>query len=390
MATNLLDVVKQGLPPNFADMAGGLLGESGATTGSALGSMLPVLIAGLAQKGASPAGAQSVMSMLDNPAVDPSILTNLGGLFGDGGAKASSLMTSGSAILSSLFGDKAGALAGTVATQSGMRSPQSATSLLALLAPIVLAFVKRLSTSGNLGASGLASLLAGQGTFLQGALDGRLTSALGFASPASMMSSLSAKTSDAAQATSQAAARTYAAADAATERTGSWISRWWPWILAAIVVLFLLARCMGGGQPVEKAATPEPPTAMTPAPAPAPAPAPPPAAAAADSAMPTALPAKVYFDVGKSVLSDSGKATVAAIAGLVKKDGGKVDLTGYADSSGDPTQNAEIAKNRALAVRDALQAEGVDAASINMKPPASFTGSGGDAEARRVEVSKAQ
>jgi outer membrane protein OmpA-like peptidoglycan-associated protein len=67
-----------------------------------------------------------------------------------------------------------------------------------------------------------------------------------------------------------------------------------------------------------------------------------------------------------------------------------VDLTGYADSSGDPTQNAEIAKNRALAVRDALQAEGVDAASINMKPPASFTGSGGDAEARRVEVSKAQ
>jgi outer membrane protein OmpA-like peptidoglycan-associated protein len=81
---------------------------------------------------------------------------------------------------------------------------------------------------------------------------------------------------------------------------------------------------------------------------------------------------------------------VAAIAGLVKADGVKVDVTGYADASGDPAQNAEIAKNRAKAVRDALQAAGIDEASINMKPPASFTGTGGDAEARRVDVAKAQ
>ncbi len=411
MATNLLDVVKQALPPNFADMAGGLLGESGATTGSALGSILPVVIAGVAQKGASPGGAQSVMSLLDNPAVNTSALSNLGGIFSGGGTQASSMMAGGSNIVSSLFGDKAGALGGALSSLSGMRSPQSATNLIALVAPIALALIKRVVTSGNLGASGLASMLAGQAPFLKGALDGRLTSALGFASPAAMLPSLSAPVGGAAPATSQAAARTYAATDAAAQTTGSWIGRWWPWILAVIVVLFLLSRCMGE-KPAENAVAPEPAPATTPAPAPEPVPAPAPApapepapapaaaapepmpapaaaAAASDMAMPTALPAKVYFDVGKSTLNDSGKAVVTAIADLVKKDGGKVDLTGYADSSGNAAQNAQIAKNRAIAVRDALKADGVADTSINMKPPASFTGSGGDAEARRVEVSKA-
>jgi outer membrane protein OmpA-like peptidoglycan-associated protein len=107
------------------------------------------------------------------------------------------------------------------------------------------------------------------------------------------------------------------------------------------------------------------------------------------ASIPTALPAKVYFDVGKTTLSDEGKAAVKAIADLVKKDGGNIDVTGYAVASGDPAQNQQIAKDRAMAVRDALQADGVDAGAINMKPPASVTGSGGDAEARRVEVSKA-
>jgi outer membrane protein OmpA-like peptidoglycan-associated protein len=171
------------------------------------------------------------------------------------------------------------------------------------------------------------------------------------------------------------------AADAAAGVTaGSWIGRWWPWIVAIVILLFLLARCMAREEPAAPAAAPPPPAAMAPAPAPG---------SAIPASIATALPAKVYFDVGKTTLSDDGKSAVKAIAELVKKDGGKVDVTGYADASGDPAQNQEIAKHRAMAVRDALQADGVDASDINMKPPASVTGSGGDAQARRVEVSKA-
>lgn len=394
MAVNLLEAVQQGMPPRFADRAAGLLGESGATTGSALGSLLPLLVAALAHKGTSPGGAQAVMSMLDNPAVNTALPSNVDAMFGDGGAQASSLVAGGSPLAASLLGDKVDALAGTLSSLSGMRTPQSVASLIALVTPLVLAFVKRAVAAENLSASGLASLLGAQGSFLQGALDGRLTSALGFASPAAMLPTATAGDAMRAPPLGPPPAPGYATAPFAAE-TSSWIGRWWPWIVAAIVVLFLLSRCMGGDKPAGEAIAPPPAPPSAPASATAtqalpPNAAPTPAPVAGDVAVPSALPAKVYFDAGKSTLSDAGKATVAAIAGLVKQDAGKVDITGYADSTGDPAQNAEIAKNRAMAVRDALQADGVAEASINMKPPASVTGTGGDAEARRVEVSKAQ
>jgi len=66
-----------------------------------------------------------------------------------------------------------------------------------------------------------------------------------------------------------------------------------------------------------------------------------------------------------------------------------VELTGYTDKTGDAAQNEELAKNRAVAVKDALVAGGLSEASIAMKPPMFVTGSSNDAEARRVEITKA-
>jgi outer membrane protein OmpA-like peptidoglycan-associated protein len=48
--------------------------------------------------------------------------------------------------------------------------------------------------------------------------------------------------------------------------------------------------------------------------------------------------------------------------------------------------NAELAKQRALAVRNALMGAGVAESSMELKKPEETTGSGNDAEARRVEV----
>ena len=54
--------------------------------------------------------------------------------------------------------------------------------------------------------------------------------------------------------------------------------------------------------------------------------------------------------------------------------------------AGDVEKNLELAKERAKAVREALKAAGVAEDRINMKPPVSITGSGDNAEARRVEL----
>jgi cytochrome c oxidase subunit II len=63
-------------------------------------------------------------------------------------------------------------------------------------------------------------------------------------------------------------------------------------------------------------------------------------------------------------------------------------LTGFVDASGSAAQNAELAKQRALAVRDALQAAGIDAQRIELRKPENITaGTGADAaQARRVDI----
>lgn len=56
-------------------------------------------------------------------------------------------------------------------------------------------------------------------------------------------------------------------------------------------------------------------------------------------------------------------------------------------SSACRARNADLAGNRAVAVRDALVALGVRAQQIALKKPVKTQASGANAEARRVEVS---
>jgi len=111
------------------------------------------------------------------------------------------------------------------------------------------------------------------------------------------------------------------------------------------------------------------------------------APAAAPSA--SALPAKVYFDQGKSALTDEGRKAIADAAAALKGGKDAVDITGYTDKTGNLAQNLDLAKDRAKGVRDALVAAGVAKERINMKPPVETTGTGTDREARRVEIAVA-
>lgn len=98
---------------------------------------------------------------------------------------------------------------------------------------------------------------------------------------------------------------------------------------------------------------------------------------------------KFYFASGKSDLAP-GAAEALADAIAAGKAGSKLVISGFHDSTGDPAMNAELAKQRALAVRDALKAAGVAESGIELKKPETATGSGNNAEARRVEVVIAQ
>jgi cytochrome c5 len=93
---------------------------------------------------------------------------------------------------------------------------------------------------------------------------------------------------------------------------------------------------------------------------------------------------KFYFASGKADLANGAAPALAeVIAGV--KGGKKAVISGYHDATGDPAKNAELAKQRAFAARDALKAAGVAETSIELKKPEQIN-AGSAADARRVEV----
>ncbi|KQP38953.1 OmpA family protein [Pseudorhodoferax sp. Leaf274] len=99
------------------------------------------------------------------------------------------------------------------------------------------------------------------------------------------------------------------------------------------------------------------------------------------------LAATLYFGTGESALPAEAAPAIAAVAqALAAAPARKIVLSGFHDETGDAARNAELAKQRALSVRAALVAAGIDASRIALRKPEISTGSGSDQEARRVEL----
>lgn len=126
-----------------------------------------------------------------------------------------------------------------------------------------------------------------------------------------------------------------------------------------------------------------------------------PAAPAADMAAPATAAAadaasvrvengvvKFYFASAKAELAAGANEALADVVKGVAE-GKKAVVSGFHDATGDAAANAELAKQRAYAVRDALKGLGVAEDKIELKKPEETTASGNNAEARRVEVALA-
>lgn len=360
MAINLLELLSKAASPEVVQSISKLVGESSVNVQSGFGTLLPVLLGGLASKVASPGGAGSLLTTLATANIDAALPTSLGS-----GAGSGSLAGLGSSLLGGLFGaDKAGALGAALSTVTGMRSANAA-NFISLVVPMAFGVLKKFVADKGLDAGGLVTTMAAQKDFLADKLDPRLTSALGLGSPAALLGSLGGLGAGAANVVRPVGQ----AAAAATAVAGSAMQRMWPWIAGAVVLiaaLLLLSRC--NTAPVVPAATVAAPVAAVPA---------------------MQLPAKVYFETGSAALGADGNATIKAAAGLLAaKSGLKVDITGYTDKTGDSAANETLAKSRALAVKAALEAAGVATDRVATKPPVFVeVGPGGATpEGRRVDI----
>ena len=148
---SILEILQSQLGGNNLSKMSQSLGADEKTTSNAISAALPTLLGALARNSASPKGAESLHSALNNDH-DGSILDNLGGLLGGSESGA------GSAILGHIFGGQQGRVERGLSQSSGIDAG-GISKLMAMLAPMVMGALGQQQKKGGLDAGGLAGLL---------------------------------------------------------------------------------------------------------------------------------------------------------------------------------------------------------------------------------------
>lgn len=96
---------------------------------------------------------------------------------------------------------------------------------------------------------------------------------------------------------------------------------------------------------------------------------------------------QVFFASGSSQIeADSMVVVRTAVDALHQIHGGRLVLSGFHDAQGSASVNAEVAKRRALAVRDALVAQGIPLGQIALVKPQVSLGGSDPKASRRVDI----
>lgn len=166
MSFNIVDLVKDQVQGQLIGQMGNLLGNESSKAAGATDSMIPALLSGLMGASSTSNGAESLFQATQDQ--DDGLLDNLGSLLG--GGQASSVIDNGNSLLSGLLGSGGlGKLAGALASFSGL-SKGGTSSLMGMLAPVIIGILKRKVMGGGLNAGGLASMLMDQKSNIGSAL----------------------------------------------------------------------------------------------------------------------------------------------------------------------------------------------------------------------------
>jgi outer membrane protein OmpA-like peptidoglycan-associated protein len=97
--------------------------------------------------------------------------------------------------------------------------------------------------------------------------------------------------------------------------------------------------------------------------------------------------ARLYFELGKAELPADALTQLAPLITTARdNNAARWVVSGFHDASGDAAANAELAKQRAIAVRDLLVSAGISSQAIELSKPAVTLGGTDPREARRVDV----
>lgn len=159
MAINLLNLVKDQLSGAVLSKAASLIGMGEGKAGSAITSMLPMLLGGIGKKASTTEGASSLLSMIKDNDLGEGTLNNLGSSLSGSGAQ--DFLSKGGDMAAQLFGNDHGSMLSKIGSLTGA-SKEGSSKLMGLVAPVALGALGKVVKSDGLDAAGLKSYLGSQ------------------------------------------------------------------------------------------------------------------------------------------------------------------------------------------------------------------------------------
>ncbi|SHL13040.1 OmpA family protein [Hymenobacter psychrotolerans] len=288
MSQTLLELVQNYFGGDTVRQTSTALGENESGIGTALRSIIPLVLGGLFARSQQPGGSSELFGMA-NQAHSSGILGNLSSLLGGMSVNSSApatdggLLNRGAEMLRSVFGSHYTTAVEGVSQQAGVRT-STTSSLMNMAVPVVLGLLGKHAADNHLDANGFSSYLSSQKGSIMGAL-GSLPGGLGTVLSGLGLGAAATGLGNAASATAHNVGNTVSAAANRTgdavrntardvETTAATPSRW-PWLLlllAGLAALFYFMRNCNKEPENTAAATTETPmadTTMAAAPAPA-------------------------------------------------------------------------------------------------------------------------
>lgn len=409
---NLLETIIGQLGGSTVDKIGSLLGEESNGTRKAVGAAVPFLLNLITNKATqNNTGAESIFGMLKDD--DGGIMDNVSDLLSSTAGR-DKISNRGNGILSSLLGGNLDMIVRALSNFAGLRLGSSS-SLLKMVAPMILSNLFKAKKSGGLNASGLANLLSGQASNFKNAIPTDFTNglnALGYGRTEKVNNVTNSSAGKLASTTAGAASHKPTNTAYVEEDHGGGLRKFLPWILIGLLGLLLFGLYRGCANNttiskpnMNKIKTPKVPKVKTPT-----------LPKLNLSKLGISLNSeegrfanmlnagkarvgskftlnKVQFDSGSSNIKATTRGQLDNLVKIMKAYPRlKIRLEGYTDSSGDAAKNLTLSKQRATSVLRYLTTKGIAANRLTSngfgiaKPIADNSKRDGRAKNRRVEA----
>src|SRR5688500_699641 len=164
MAIDLINLFKTTVSETLVYQTSELLGESIESTSSAVNSIFPALLSALIRRGNTEAGAKEILEYMAGNNIDGSIMRDLPTIL-TGGPEVEILKANGTDILKFLVGDNTNTIIDSISNSNGLRTSSSST-LLKIVATLLMTALAYVVNERNLNAAGLRDLLNSQAEYV--------------------------------------------------------------------------------------------------------------------------------------------------------------------------------------------------------------------------------